>query len=65
MTEIPQPDAIVALVEELTRYPWPKNQSEKDALFKRLGVEPQTTIYCKHQQCRRCHGSLSTRNQRR
>lgn len=37
MKEIPQPEAIVAIVEELTRYPWPKNQSEKDALFKRLG----------------------------
>ncbi len=37
MNEIPQPEAIVTLVEELTRYPWPKDQSEKDDLFKRLG----------------------------
>lgn len=36
MNEIPQPDAIVALVEELTRYSWPKNETERDALFKRL-----------------------------
>lgn len=37
MNEIPQPDAVVALVEELTRYPWPRTEAERDALFKRLG----------------------------
>jgi hypothetical protein len=37
MKEIPQPEAVVALVEELTRYPWPKSEAEQDALFKRLG----------------------------
>ena len=37
MNEIPQPEAIVDLVNEAIRHPWPKNQSEKDALFKRLG----------------------------
>lgn len=37
MREIPQPDAIVALIEELTRNRWPKNEAERDALFKRLG----------------------------
>lgn len=37
MNEIPQPDAVVALVEELTRYPWPKSEAEGEALFKRLG----------------------------
>ncbi|MBG0741768.1 hypothetical protein IV500_20640 [Paeniglutamicibacter antarcticus] len=37
MKEVPQPDAIVAVVEELTRYPWPKSEAERDALFKRLG----------------------------
>lgn len=35
--EIPQPEAIVDLVEIAVRHPWPKNQAEKDALFKRLG----------------------------
>ncbi|MHA7271458.1 hypothetical protein [Arthrobacter sp. HLT1-20] len=37
MHEIPQPDAIVALVEELIRYHWPKNEAEQEALFERLG----------------------------
>ncbi|POH56805.1 hypothetical protein CVS28_19100 [Arthrobacter glacialis] len=37
MNEIPQPEAIVDLVEEAIRHPWPKNQAEKNALFKRLG----------------------------
>ncbi|MHA7270152.1 hypothetical protein [Arthrobacter sp. HLT1-20] len=37
MKEIPQPEAIVDLVEELTRYPWPKSKAEQEALFKRLG----------------------------
>lgn len=37
MNEIPQPEAIVDLVEIAVRHPWPKNQSEKDALLKRLG----------------------------
>lgn len=36
MDEIPQPVAIVDLVEAAIRHPWPKNQSENDALFKRL-----------------------------
>lgn len=35
--EIPQPEAIVALVEELVRHPWPTSAAERDALFKRLG----------------------------
>ena len=34
--EIPQPEAIVDLVEKAVRHPWPKNQAEKDALFNRL-----------------------------
>lgn len=37
MNEIPQPEAIVDLVEIVVRHPWPKNQSEKHALLKRLG----------------------------
>lgn len=37
MNEIPQPEAIVSLVAELTPYPWPKDQTEKDALLKRRG----------------------------
>ncbi len=37
MTEIPRPEAIVDLVEELIRYPWPKSEAEHEALFKRLG----------------------------
>ena len=35
--EIPQPEAIVDLVEIAILQPWPKNQAEKEALFKRLG----------------------------
>lgn len=35
--EIPQPEEIVDLVEIAVLQPWPKNQAEKDALFKRLG----------------------------
>ncbi len=37
LTEIPQPEAIVAIVEKLIQYPWPKNTADRDALFQRLG----------------------------
>ncbi len=37
LKEIPQPEAVVTVVEKLTQYPWPKNTSDRDALFHRLG----------------------------
>lgn len=37
MNEIPKPEAIVDLVEIAVLHPWPKSQTEKDDLFKRLG----------------------------
>lgn len=38
LEEIPQPDAIVALIDGLTLYPWPKSAAGRDALFKRVGL---------------------------
>lgn len=38
LEEIPQPDTIVALIDELTREPWPKSAVERDSLFKRVGL---------------------------
>ncbi|WP_449372641.1 hypothetical protein [Arthrobacter psychrolactophilus] len=37
MTEIPEPESIVALVEELIHDPWPQSRAAGDALFERVG----------------------------
>lgn len=42
MNEIPQPEAIVDLVGELTRHPWPQSEAEQEVLFKRLGCSRGT-----------------------
>lgn len=38
LEEIPQPDAIVALIGALSRDPWPKSAAGRDALFQRVGL---------------------------
>jgi len=43
LEEIPRPEAIIALVDGQTRYPWPKSAAERDAMFRRQGLHPEAT----------------------